>query len=413
MVILFLILYPWPLAPQDEVHRITGTFCECRGERDHFHNGIDIPLTEGGEVLNVSTDVVLGLYPSGANSWIRVGRFAYVFKDGGGASGTKVVNPLLPGRLSPVIDNVAPTIAEVSFYLQGTNTRFPTNMLTGYIDIVIRAYDGTDLGGWNNGVYKVGYQILAVDTVTPVTPYFESYWFDTLPNDVYINNVYATGSNTSTYYYYVTNHIDKDTFWNTAAVTSGDYVVGLYVADIFGNQDTLYKQITVVPADTIAPRNPYIVDAYIEGGELYLRWRMDDYSDVLGYRLYHSLDGIHWECYHNETDLCIFDTIFAFEPFPGELTIYFYVTAVDSSAFINESDPSPWVGIRYDTPAFTIWSDVIAAGYPGVVKFTEGIELGFSTTRELDTCTDVVTLLYRWWSCMVKLNLKELISHYR
>ncbi len=423
MVILFLILYPWPLAPQDGVHPITGTFCECRGERDHFHNGIDIPLTEGGDVLSVSTDVVLGLYASGANSWIRVGRFAYVhvvpnpdlepgdtvhvgdvvgvtnwlnhihFKDGGGASGTKVVNPLLPGRLSPVIDNVAPTIAEVRFYLQGTNTIFPADRLTGCIDIVIRAYDGMDYGGWNNGVYKVGYQILAVDTVTPVTPYFESYWFDTLPNNVYINDVYAPGSNTSTYYYYVTNHIDKDTFWNTAAVAPGDYVVGLYVADVFGNQDTLYKQITVVPADTIAPHNPYIVDAHIEGGELYLRWRMDDYSDVLGYRLYHSFDGIHWECHHNETELSVFDTIFTFEPFPGELTIYFYVTAVDSSAFVNESHPSPWVGVRYDTPAFTIWSDVVAAGYPGVVKFTEGIELGFSTTRELDTCTDVIIYL--------------------
>ncbi|PIP12255.1 MAG: hypothetical protein COX49_06630, partial [bacterium (Candidatus Stahlbacteria) CG23_combo_of_CG06-09_8_20_14_all_40_9] len=58
--------------------RVSGTFCECRGERDHFHDGIDIPLTYGGYVLAVDSGFVLSLQRSGDNAYIRVGRYAYV-----------------------------------------------------------------------------------------------------------------------------------------------------------------------------------------------------------------------------------------------------------------------------------------------------------------------------------------------
>ncbi len=70
--------YPWPLAPMDVQHNISGTFCECRADRDHFHDGVDMPLGYGGAVLSVADGTVLGLDPAGANAWIRVGRYAYV-----------------------------------------------------------------------------------------------------------------------------------------------------------------------------------------------------------------------------------------------------------------------------------------------------------------------------------------------
>ena len=44
--------YNWPCQPFDQQHWINGTFCECRsgssGDIDHFHDGVDIHLSEGG-----------------------------------------------------------------------------------------------------------------------------------------------------------------------------------------------------------------------------------------------------------------------------------------------------------------------------------------------------------------------------
>jgi len=45
--------FPWPMAPMSSQHRISATFDECREERDHFHNGTDIPLAPGENVLNI------------------------------------------------------------------------------------------------------------------------------------------------------------------------------------------------------------------------------------------------------------------------------------------------------------------------------------------------------------------------
>ena len=46
--------YPWPLAPMDIQHNVSATFCECRQDRDHFHDAIDIPLGYGGAGLHGS-----------------------------------------------------------------------------------------------------------------------------------------------------------------------------------------------------------------------------------------------------------------------------------------------------------------------------------------------------------------------
>ena len=77
--------YNWPCEPFNQQHWINGTFCECRsgssGDIDHFHDGIDIHLSEGNPVYSVIDEVITSIGTSsqyGINSWVRAGRYAYV-----------------------------------------------------------------------------------------------------------------------------------------------------------------------------------------------------------------------------------------------------------------------------------------------------------------------------------------------
>jgi len=369
--------YPWPLSPQNEQHRVSGTFCECRGERDHFHDGIDIPLFQGGYVLSVADGTVLWLQRPGANSGIRVGGYCYVhvnpnpnlnegdwvevgdtvgttnslnhihFKDGGGASHTIEINALREDGISPFVDTYKPTIDSVKFYVNGTNIQLG-NTISGVVDIVARAKDGIQVyGGYNNGLYKMSYQAFAYDSVTPVTDYFSSYQFDALPNNNYITNVYAPGSNTSTYYYYVTNHIESDSYWDTRYIDTGDYVVAVYASDIQGNTDTAYVLVTVVESDTLPPASPILKSVSGDfANNLTIEWYPNTEEDLKGYRIYHSFDGVSWNCTHNESRLTRDKTNLTVASFPNDLALFFRLTAVDSSAIPNESDPSDIYGTR-------------------------------------------------------------------
>jgi len=369
--------YPWPLASQNVQHKVSGTFCECRGNRDHFHDGIDIPLVQGKYVLSVDSGFVLSSQLGGDNAYIRVGRYAYVhvipnpalgvgdwveigdtvgvtnwlnhihFKDGGGASYTIEINALRNGGIFPFIDTKKPTIATVNFYVNGTNILLG-NTVSGVVDIVARAYDGIQVyGGYNNGLYKMGYQIFGSDTVTPVIDYFSSYQFDALPGNNYITNVYAPGSNTSTYYYYVTNHIGSDSYWDTRFMPTGDYVVAVYASDIQGNTDTAYVLVTVEESDTLPPAPPILKSV---GGDfaknLTIEWYPNTEEDLKGYRLYHSFDGVSWNCTYNEGILTRDKTSLTVNYFPNDLALFFRLTTVDSSAIPNESDPSDIYGTR-------------------------------------------------------------------
>ncbi|MFQ6618883.1 MAG: M23 family metallopeptidase, partial [Fidelibacterota bacterium] len=208
--------YQWPAYPFNQQHRISGTFCENRADRDHFHSAVDIPLAYGGTVYSVSDGRVLDIDPSGGNSYIRVERYAYVhvtpnpalevgdyvgkgdpigstntqnhihFKDGGGLSGTKVINPLREGGLNPFEDPYKPNKSEIKFYRNGTTTRFSENVISGRVDIVAHASDVTDLLSWvdmNNGLYRIGYQIFEADARTPVTSAIYPFQFDELPDN--------------------------------------------------------------------------------------------------------------------------------------------------------------------------------------------------------------------------------------
>jgi len=371
--------YPWPLAPQDVQHNVSATFGECRQDRDHFHDGTDIPLGQGGAVLAVDDGTVLTIDPAGSSSYIRVGRFCYLhvdpnpdlhvgdpiqqgdlvgttnnqnhihFKDGGGASGTTIINALRPGGLEPFVDNYKPRVKNIWFYENGTANRFPTAKVTGLVDIVAWACDTTDLSayGKNNGVYSIGYQIFAEDETTSVHGPFYPYTFDTIPSNSYIDNVYFQGSSTSIYYYIVTNQISNDSFWDTRWVEPGHYKVVISCCDTRENWDSSSAWVEVVEQDVTPPAVPTMVSVIgTRQNSLDVTWQQGHDGDLKGYRLYHSLDGETWANNYDEEDLPDTVTRLGADAFQNDQSIFFRLTAVDSAAVPNESGASDIYGTR-------------------------------------------------------------------
>jgi hypothetical protein len=371
--------YPWPLTPMNVQHSVSATFGECRGERDHFHDGTDIPLGQGGTVLSVADGMVLGLDPAGANAWIRVGRYAYVhvhphpdldvgdavqtgdvvgttnnqnhihFKDGGGASGTTVINALRPGGLAPFEDGYRPQVKAIWFYENGTVHRFPTAQISGLVDMVAWACDTTDLSpyGTNNGVYSIGWEVFAADETTSVEgPHFP-YTFDTIPSNAYVDNVYFQGSNTSTYFYIITNQVSHDSFWDTRWVEPGSYKVVISCCDTRDNWNRSSAWVEVVEQDVSPPAAPTLASVVgTRENSLAIAWQPSPDRDLKGYRLYHSYDGESWFNYYDETDLPDTATGFGGEYVQNDRALYFHLTAVDSAAVPNESGASDLYGTR-------------------------------------------------------------------
>jgi hypothetical protein len=371
--------YPWPLAPQDVQHNVSATFGECRQDRDHFHDGTDLPLGQGGAVLAVDDGTVLTIDPSGSNAYIRVGRYCYLhvdphpdlhvgdpiqegdlvgttnnqnhihFKDGGGASGTTVINSLRPGGMEPFVDEYKPRVKAIWFYENGTANRFPTSKVTGLVDIVAWACDTTDLSayGTNNGVYSIGYEVFAADETTSVHGPFFPYTFDTIPSSYYIDNVYFQGSSTSTYYYIITNQISHDSFWDTRWVDPGHYKVVISCCDTRDNWNSSSAWVEVVEQDVTPPAVPTL--AAVIGSRqnsLDVTWQQGQDEDLKGYRLYHSLDGETWASNYDEEDLPDTVTRLGADSFQNDQSIYFRLASVDSAAVPNESGTSDIYGTR-------------------------------------------------------------------
>jgi sugar lactone lactonase YvrE len=79
--------FPWPLAPRNASHEITGVVGEARGAPggvalDHLHNGLDIRAREGEEVFSVFDEKVSSPVPAwdfgNSSEGIRVGLFSYI-----------------------------------------------------------------------------------------------------------------------------------------------------------------------------------------------------------------------------------------------------------------------------------------------------------------------------------------------
>jgi len=388
IIILFLLPYslmaqinnfPWPLAPMNQQHRISSTFDECREDRDHFHNGTDMPLAPGENVLAIMGGTVSGK----GSDWIRVEDFAYVhviplatlnigstvsqggvvghtdsyahihLNYGGGASGHPTGNPLLPGKITPFVDPYHPRSPIIQFVRDGTNTAFPTNTLSGRIDIIAQAADTTDLQSsidMNNGVYTIGWALYTADTSETLRgPHF---WFeaDELYSNAYINNVYAVGSSTSIYRYIVTNPIASNGYIDCSLFEPGPYVISVMSSDTRDNWDTTYVPVVFSDIDLLPPGRPDL--SYIgpdENGDLRIEWVAPTDADLGGYILQFSFNGNTWTSNHGPDVLTADMTSFTVEGFPENSYVQFRLKAVDNAPIPNQSEFSDTYSVRMNS----------------------------------------------------------------
>jgi len=165
---------------------------------EHQAEEISALLHENGSLLIVGADPVsLGVLtpPVQYGADIACGDIQPLgmhLNYGGGASGHPTGNPLLPGGLVPFSDPYHPRSPIIQFVQDGTASVFPSNNLSGRVDIVAQAADTTDLWSsidMNNGIYTIGWALYSADTSTVLNgPHF---WFeaDELYSNSYINNV--------------------------------------------------------------------------------------------------------------------------------------------------------------------------------------------------------------------------------
>lgn len=372
--------FPWPLAPMNEQHRISATFDECREDRDHFHSGIDIPLAEGGAVLSIEAGQVSGFDPNGINSWTRIGRYAYVhvnpnpalsvgeyvaqgavvgwtndqnhihLNDGGGSSGYAYANSLRTGGITPFSDTYHPRSPIITFRMDGTDTRFPGIDLSGHVDIWAQASDTTDLQSsidMNNAVYKIGWALYSADSSTILEGPYYRFQSDALYSSNYINNLYAPGSNTSTYIHILTNSIYSNGFLNCDAYDPGNYVIAVMSADTRNNWDTTFVPVRFTVPDFIAPDPPVLLFAGLnDANDMTIKWSPPSAPDLAGYKLYYSFNGTNWTNNLGPETLTADFTSYIFPGFPQNSFVHLKMTAVDSAPIPNESEFTDAYGVK-------------------------------------------------------------------
>jgi hypothetical protein len=370
--------YPWPVTPFFESQEITGNFCEYRSTTTpgHFHNGTDIPKADGSPVYPVTDGIVSTIDPQGSAAYVRVQDKAFVhimpnpaLSVGDSVFATQtILGTILPGLghvhftngyvgseknsilmnsgLTPFNDPWLPIIRYVRFYQNNTTNLFPTNELSGLVDIVVKVDEQngpptSNESRRNNGTYKIGYKIYNADTSAVI---YEPpngglrFQFDTKPSNSYVDIVFfKTLSSTSSHVYQVTNDISKDNYWDTRLLPVDDYVVMVFTEDTRQNTDTAYVPVSIVEQDVTPPAQPafkYILETANMG--IGLGWFPNLDADLLGYRLYYSFDNLDWNLFKDEniytrdlTDTTIDQTI--------NRDLYFRLTAVDSAPLPNES----------------------------------------------------------------------------
>lgn len=383
--------FPWPVTPFTQSHEITGNFCEYRSTTTpgHFHNGTDIPKADGSPVYSVNDGVVTALSRTGSNAYVRVQDKAYVHilptpslqvGDPVIASQTVLgtilpgmghvhftngyvgseVNSMLPNSgLTPLNDPWPPIIRFIKFYQNNTSFEFPTNEISGRVDIVVKVDEQNgDPGGstsrLNNGTYKIGYKIYSADTSTIV---YEPpngglrFKFDTKPSNSYVDIVYFQPlSSTTSHVYQVTNDVWQDNYWDTTTLPEDDYVVMAFTEDTRFNTDTAYATVTVVAADTDPPEQPVFKYVKEIPTGIRLGWYPVGAPDLVGYRLYFSFDNQNWSLFRDETVYTAGLTDTTIEQILNS-DVYFRLSAVDNAPVPNESDFSDVYGMS-NGPSF-------------------------------------------------------------
>ncbi|NIR52194.1 T9SS type A sorting domain-containing protein, partial [candidate division KSB1 bacterium] len=380
--------FPWPVTPFNQSHQITGNFAEFRdtGSADHFHNGTDIPKPDGSPVYPVKDGIVTNIGPvstQGSNAFVRVQDVAYVhigpnpslavgdsvfasetvlgtilsglghvhFTNG--FVGAEKNSMLMNSGLTPLNDPWSPIIRFVRFYQNNTIERFPTNQLSGLVDIVVKVDEQNGpptsrLSRRNNGTYKIGYKILSSDTSEVI---FEPsngglrFQFDTKPSNSNIHRVFFDPlSSTSSHVYIVTNDITRDNFWNTAAIPEDTYVVMVFTEDTRNNADTMYVSVETTDADLIPPSQPVLRFVKEIQNGFTVSWFPNTDEDLLGYRLFFSFDNKTWSLFRDERSLNATQQDTSINQVLNR-DVYFRLTAVDDAPQPNESIASDVYGL--------------------------------------------------------------------
>ena len=404
----------WPLLPFFSSHPLTGVFSEFRNTltSDHFHNGADIPSPDGSPAYSVYNGIITAIGTVGSqgdNAYVRVQynvsglvkSDAYVhiapnpllqFGDSvrayqtvlgnilpglghvhftnGGPSGSTLMNGIRPvGGLTPYLDNYPPQIRFVKFYLDQTNTEFPNNRVSGLVDIRVHIQEtSASVPGeltsstTNNGTYVVGYKILSADRSTEVYVPPSSgvrFKFDRMPDNTYVANVFASGSDVSTHIYTITNgngaddvnatRVVNNNAWNSTTVPVGNYTVMVFAQDTRALTDTEYVAIQVTRQDLVPPAPPTLLSVLNDStNRITIRWQQSPESDLLGYRLYFSVDGTLWTLKENETRLTRTSTSISYA-LTSQGTIFFRLAAIDSASPPNVSSFSDVYGVRLNS----------------------------------------------------------------
>ncbi|MFQ5604495.1 MAG: FlgD immunoglobulin-like domain containing protein [bacterium] len=377
--------FPWPIDDVNQPHEVSGAFAEYRdtGSSDHFHSGTDIPKADGSPVYSVKDGVVTRFVTTGSAAYVRVQDMAYVhikpnpalaIGDSVFASKT-IVGTILPGQghvhfingnpgaeknssligsgLTPFVDDCPPRIQYIRFYQNNSNVQFPSNEVSGLVDIIVKVKEehgppGSGICRRNNGAYKVGYKILSADRQTVV---FEPpnngvrFQFDRKPNNAYVNIVFFKALSTlSSHVYQVTNDVSRDNFWNTTAIPKGEYVVMAFAEDTRGHADTAYATVVTTEADLTPPAQPIFKYTKERGNDLTLSWFPNADSDLLGYRLYFSFDNLRWSLFRDENVMTAAVNDTAITQVLNR-DVYFRLTAVDKAPVPNESAASDVFGL--------------------------------------------------------------------
>ena len=400
----------WPFAPFTSSLRISATFAEFRNTQssDHFHNAADVPEPDGNPCYPSLDGTVYYKANDGSNSYIRVAtkvgnewkHLTYLhvvpnpalavgdsvkkgktilgtIASGMGhvhlierelvssitTSGVEINNLRKNGGLTPFVDTWAPNIDanSLKFYTNGGADKLDANALFGKVDIQVKIEEinGSSSVDRNNGTYIAGYRIwneAKTEVVLEPNDSGVKYKFDYKPLDSYVHNAFVKNVATlSDPVYWLTNgngakainssRVVSDNYFDAAALPKGNYQLEIFAEDTRDNKSNKFFPISITDPKPKAP----LVYELLNIGEkevLTIKWKSNDESDVIGYRLYYATNSglTDWSLAADETQLLQsineykLNSYSEFKNPPSNLVHYFALVAVDIAG--QESDKS-------------------------------------------------------------------------
>ncbi len=160
--------FPWPLAPQDGWHELTGVAGEARGAPnkialDHLHSGLDIRGAQGEAVLSIVDEKVTAPIANwdagGGGEGIHVGLMSYIHLRVGRNAKDEIQHP---DKFKPILD-LAGKLARVRVR---RGTRFKVGDFIGTLNFLNHVH--LNFGPWNAQANAIRFPFPGLkDTVPP------------------------------------------------------------------------------------------------------------------------------------------------------------------------------------------------------------------------------------------------------